>query len=129
MLQRRALSACFSVHSANALEENMRSEPAARLLEARIDELAGRVRSLETRLGEHSEHVGQKASAEAVSAQKRYLTVREAAVYLGVSVSMLNRWRCDLPGGPPYIKVGARILYDGTDLDRFAAARRRAPLQ
>lgn len=94
-----------------------------RLLEARVDELAGRIRQLEDRLGDGSEH--RSAPKDAEGAGKRYLTVAEAAEYTGLSVSMLNRLRCDLPGGPPYSKIGARVLYAAACLDAWLEGRAR----
>jgi excisionase family DNA binding protein len=44
------------------------------------------------------------------------LSVREAAEYLGVSKSWLDKQR--LVGGfVPYVKMGRRVAYDPADLD------------
>jgi predicted DNA-binding transcriptional regulator AlpA len=54
----------------------------------------------------------------------RLRSVREAAAYLGISVSMLNKLR--LTGnGPPYMKLGRRVLYGLHDLETWAATRKR----
>jgi predicted DNA-binding transcriptional regulator AlpA len=97
-----------------------------RLLEARVDELAARVRQLEDRLGDRANHQADPGGADR---PRSYLTSPEAAAYLGLSESMLDRWRCDLPGGPPHIKMGRRVLYARADLDAFATSRRRVPLR
>jgi hypothetical protein len=47
-----------------------------------------------------------------------------AAAHLGISSRTLEKWR--LTGdGPPYIKLGRRVVYDLQDLDAWAVARRR----
>jgi excisionase family DNA binding protein len=51
--------------------------------------------------------------------------VREAAEYLGLSKSTLDKLRVT-GSGPIYIKLGSRVLYEEHDLDEYAAARRRA---
>lgn len=54
----------------------------------------------------------------------RKLNVSEAAQFLGLSVSTLNKMR--LTGtGPPYMKLGRRVLYDLPDLQAWAAERKR----
>ena len=52
------------------------------------------------------------------------LNNKEAAIYLGVAPNTLNVWRTinrwpDLP----YIKIGNKIFYRKTDLDKFLDAR------
>jgi predicted DNA-binding transcriptional regulator AlpA len=56
---------------------------------------------------------------------RKLLTVREAAVYLGVSVSWLNKQR--LVGGfVPYVKIGLRrVGYDVADLDAATQQAKR----
>ncbi len=51
------------------------------------------------------------------------LTTREAAAYLRLSTSTLNKWRCH-GGGPEFLKLGRAIRYRREDLDAFLAARR-----
>ncbi len=46
---------------------------------------------------------------------------KEAALYCGVSVHSLRRWRV-YGGGPIYRKISARVVYLRTDLDEFLAA-------
>ena len=50
------------------------------------------------------------------------LTTREAAVYLGLAVSTLNKWRC-YGNGPQFLKLGRVIRYRKDDLDRFLETR------
>jgi hypothetical protein len=52
------------------------------------------------------------------------LHVTDAAHYLGVSASMLNKLRCS-GGGPAYVKLGRRVVYDLNDLDAYVADSRR----
>ena len=46
------------------------------------------------------------------------LTVVQAATYLGLAVSTLNKWRCH-GGGPVFIKLGRAVRYRQEDLDQF----------
>jgi helix-turn-helix protein len=48
----------------------------------------------------------------------------EAASILGISESMLNKVR-GTGTGPHFVKVGARVLYDPRDLEKFIAAKRQ----
>jgi excisionase family DNA binding protein len=57
-------------------------------------------------------------------AASRKLSIPEAAQYLGLSRSYLNKLR--LYGrGPVYAKLGKRVLYDRNDLEAWVAAGRR----
>ena len=56
---------------------------------------------------------------------KRLLTVAEAATYLSLSASTLNRLRVS-GGGPRYAKLGGKILYDVRDLDQWIEAHKRS---
>lgn len=52
----------------------------------------------------------------------KYLTSKEAAEYIGVSVDLLQKWRT-LGIGIPYIKLGeshsSLVRYDIEDLNRY----------
>lgn len=52
------------------------------------------------------------------------LNVDGAATYTGLSVSTLNKLRV-FGGGPLFLKLGRRVIYDVADLDAWLAARRR----
>jgi hypothetical protein len=52
-----------------------------------------------------------------------FLTTDRAAQRLGLSTSFLNKARLD-GSGPPFIKLGARIVYDPADLAAWAEARK-----
>jgi predicted DNA-binding transcriptional regulator AlpA len=54
----------------------------------------------------------------------RKLKVQEAASFLGLSVSTLNKLRLS-GNGPLYMKLGRRVLYDLRDLESWAAAQKR----
>lgn len=61
---------------------------------------------------------------EAVRRSIDRLTVEEAAQYVRLSVSFLNRAR--LTGdGPTYLKLGRRVVYETGALDQWLASRRR----
>lgn len=59
------------------------------------------------------------------SVPTRHLRTREAASYLGLGKSTLEKLR--LTGlGPVYVKAGPRVvIYDLQDLDAWLATRRR----
>jgi excisionase family DNA binding protein len=50
---------------------------------------------------------------------KSIFTVSEAAEYLGLAMSTLNKWRCYHHEGPPYIKLGKAVRYRKKDLDAY----------
>jgi predicted DNA-binding transcriptional regulator AlpA len=54
----------------------------------------------------------------------RKLSVREAATYLNVSKSWLDKRRLD-GNGPRYLKMARRVAYDLSDLELFAASVKR----
>jgi predicted DNA-binding transcriptional regulator AlpA len=58
--------------------------------------------------------------------EKHFLTAREAAAYLGVTVQRIYDWRCysDRPpyGGPPAVKFGRDLRFRKTDLDKWIDA-------
>ena len=60
----------------------------------------------------------------AVTEERTYLTTREAARYLGLSLSTLKRYRVS-GDGPVFHRFGGRVRYRREDLDAWAAARRR----
>ncbi len=53
-----------------------------------------------------------------------YLSVQEAAKYLNVSVSYLNKKRCE-GGGPVFAKLGTRVIMNRGALDSWVAANLR----
>ena len=59
-----------------------------------------------------------------MSREHRNLQVHDAAAWLGLSKSKLDKMRV-YGGGPPYLKLGRRVLYDTRDLDEWSAAHRR----
>lgn len=52
------------------------------------------------------------------------LTVREAAEFLRLSKSFLDKRRLD-GTGPQYSKLGARVIYDISDLESWVSASKR----
>jgi predicted DNA-binding transcriptional regulator AlpA len=59
-----------------------------------------------------------------MSPSPRNLSVEEAARFVGVSVSVLNKSRV-YGGGPRYLKLGRRVLYEVTELEAWLASHRR----
>jgi hypothetical protein len=49
---------------------------------------------------------------------------RLAAERVGLKPKTLENWRCQ-GNGPPFYKVGARVVYDDADVDAWMRARRR----
>ena len=56
--------------------------------------------------------------AERGSSPPTVLTTPEAAHYLGLATSTLNKWRCH-GGGPMFIKLGRAVRYRQEDLNTF----------
>lgn len=54
----------------------------------------------------------------------RLLNVTEAAQRLAVSTSYLNKLRVT-GGGPPFVKIGARVAYDPADLVAWVETQKR----
>mgnify|MGYP001590584445 CR=1 FL=1 len=52
------------------------------------------------------------------------LRVKQAAAYVGVSKSYLDKARC-YGGGPTYAKLGTTVIYRSEDLDAWVAESRR----
>ncbi len=69
----------------------------------------------------HGEHGNGKAGAKD---EQGYLTVKQAATYLGKGHRSLDRMRIE-GGGPAYYKLGNSVRYRKEDLDKWAYARRR----
>jgi len=55
---------------------------------------------------------------------RKVLSAREAAAYCGSSASTFAKLRL-YGGGPTFIKLGRRVVYDPADLDEWLAAHRR----
>ena len=60
---------------------------------------------------------------DSVSHARRLLSVKEAAVYLGLSPWTIRSlgWNGEIPE----VKIGRRVLYDRQDLDAFIEASKR----
>jgi excisionase family DNA binding protein len=52
------------------------------------------------------------------------LSVTEAASYVGLSASTINKLRV-FGGGPSFLKLGKRVVYDKRDLDAWLESKRR----
>ncbi len=53
--------------------------------------------------------------------EKTIFNVKEAAAYLALAQSTLNKWRCYQQEGPAYIKLGKAVRYRKEDLDAYIA--------
>jgi hypothetical protein len=63
-------------------------------------------------------------TAAPLAVTKRLLPVAEAATYVSLSASTLNRLRVS-GGGPIYAKLAGKILYDIRDLDQWIEDSKR----
>jgi predicted DNA-binding transcriptional regulator AlpA len=59
-----------------------------------------------------------------MNTQSPKLNAEEAAIFLGISKSWLNKKRGQ-GGGPQYHKFGRRVVYDLRDLELWAARNKR----
>jgi excisionase family DNA binding protein len=55
----------------------------------------------------------------------RKLPVSEAARFVGLSKSTLDKLRIS-GGGPTYLQLGRRVLYDVADLEAWLTSKRRS---
>jgi predicted DNA-binding transcriptional regulator AlpA len=53
----------------------------------------------------------------------RFVDTKDAARFCGSSKSTLNRLRT-IGGGPTYIRIGRRVVYDRRELERWLGDRR-----
>ncbi len=61
----------------------------------------------------------------APSPDQKFLTVKNAAAYLGASVSFV-RHELVYAKGCPHVRLGARIVFDRADLDAYMAREKTA---
>lgn len=73
------------------------------------------------------EDVAEKLRTLQQAPPREYLSVEAAADFIGMSKIQLDMWRTQTPGGPPWCKVGRRVLYAVTDLRAFIEAHRQEP--
>jgi predicted DNA-binding transcriptional regulator AlpA len=100
------------------------------------------LRTTETNFREHSQSLAQREDmlvariVDAVSSmpaavlrhvndeRKRYVREKEAAQYMGVSVSALRSWRIKRSNnGPPYTRLGRMVLYRVSEIDEHMQTR------
>ena len=53
------------------------------------------------------------------------LTTPQAAAFVGLGVSSLEKLRVT-GGGPAFLKIGRRVVYDALDLERWLAKHKRS---
>ncbi|MDR3497128.1 MAG: helix-turn-helix domain-containing protein [Ancalomicrobiaceae bacterium] len=54
-----------------------------------------------------------------------YMTVKEAAAFIGVSASYLNKLRCLTSTGPRFVKLGKAVRYSTADVRAWMDANVR----
>ncbi len=69
-----------------------------------------------------STHTDTSRASELHRPRAAMMKTAEAAHYLGLAVSTLNKWRCD-GDGPKFLKLGRAVRYRREDLDAFVMAR------
>jgi hypothetical protein len=101
---------------------------------ARLSLIAQRLNALAaelTRLAEEIEQVRRLREAPphvpserpSVTQHRKYLNVADAAEFIGLAKQTLNTWRV-AGDGPPYHKLGRRVLYDAEELEGWVQGRR-----
>jgi len=65
--------------------------------------------------------VQQKGSTNAEVGMQNFMTEKEVAGQLNVSLATLRRWRLERRG-PQFVKVGALVRYRPEDLEQWMAA-------
>jgi excisionase family DNA binding protein len=60
-----------------------------------------------------------------IAIQEKLLSVREAAAFLGLKPSTVYKYR--LYGAVPYVKIGARVLFDPERLRQWIAEHSHEP--
>ncbi len=68
--------------------------------------------------------LGQVESFPPEAARRRLLSEQDVAVQYGVNIRWLQKARVS-GGGPPFVKIGARVFYRVLDVERFIASRVR----
>jgi excisionase family DNA binding protein len=64
----------------------------------------------------------QSISGTAVPVEPRYFTVKEAAAYCAVTVWQVRTWQWER--SVPFAKLGARIVFDRADLDKYIESQK-----
>jgi predicted DNA-binding transcriptional regulator AlpA len=67
--------------------------------------------------------IGVVAADNAIFANRK-ISIREAAAYLGISKSFLDKTRLN-GTGPVYLKIGRRVAYDLGDLEIWVTRQKR----
>ncbi|MGD0415705.1 MAG: helix-turn-helix domain-containing protein [Terriglobales bacterium] len=60
-----------------------------------------------------------------IQSTRKYLTPREAAAQLGVAVGTLAVWRCKKRYGLNYVKIGSKVGYRQSEIEKFLDKRTR----
>lgn len=72
-----------------------------------------------------SESVAVQVAVSGAQGSREWMRVREAAAYIGLSKSMLDKLRMD-DGGPVYSKLGRTVVYRRSDLEAWAGGRSKS---
>ena len=70
----------------------------------------------------------ERIEAAVASLPKEFLSIKQAAEFIGVSRQTLDLWRMNADG-PAVHRVGTRVLYSIADLRNYMADRRKEPLE
>jgi predicted site-specific integrase-resolvase len=69
----------------------------------------------------------ERIEAAVIKPPREYLSIKEAADFIGVSRQTLDLWRMNAQG-PAVHRVGKRVLYSIVDLHSFMADQRKEAL-
>jgi hypothetical protein len=101
---------------------------------ARLSLIAQRLNAVAAELGRLATEIEQVRSARepplhvppdppSATRHRKYLNAADAAEFIGLAKQTLNSWRVS-GGGPPYHKLGRRVLYDAEELEGWVQGRR-----
>jgi len=65
-----------------------------------------------------------KTEQSKYTTKDQLMTVQQAAAYLGLAVSTLNKWRCH-GGGPVFLKMGRAVRYSQDGLNKYIETSQR----
>lgn len=70
----------------------------------------------------------ERIEAAVIAPPKEYLSIKQAAEFIGVSRQTLDLWRMNAEG-PAVHRVGTRVLYSVADLRAYMDEKRHEALQ
>jgi len=84
--------------------------------------IEAQLNSIERELGLLRQQMAELASTRSAASGPEYLGVGDAANFLNLSKALLDDWRSK-GGGPDFIRVGRRVMYETAHLRAWMAER------